>query len=208
MKRSLLSIIAILTFIPILYSDSSTSWIFNGEEDGVKLYRQEPVDGIIPFKAVAEVGLSIEALSKTLRDLDNKHKWSPKLKEVAIHKKINNNTFIFSEYYKTPWPATDREFLMLGEVKGVGTNEVSFTAKSDMDPKLIQKYQLNNHIQAKISKLDLTLSKIDVSKTKISFEFQGDLKGWMPQWLTNIIQKKWPKLFIQNMEAYIKGELK
>lgn len=208
MKYSITCIIAVFTFLPFLYSDGSTAWIFNGEEDGVKLYRQEPIDGIIPFRAVAEVSLPIEALSKTLRDLDNKHKWSPKLKEVTIHEKINDTTFIFSEYYKTPWPATDREFLMLGQVKGVGTDEVTFTAKSDMDPKLIQKYHLKNHIQAEISKLDLTLSKIDSSKTKISFEFQGDLKGWMPQWLTNIIQKKWPKLFIQNMEAYIKGELK
>ena len=51
---------------------------------------------------------------KVLRDFDHKHLWAPKLKSVKIHQKINENEFIFSEYYKTPWPATDREFLLKG----------------------------------------------------------------------------------------------
>lgn len=135
---------------------------------------------------------------KVLRDFDHKHLWAPKLKSVKIHQKINENEFIFSEYYKTPWPATDREFLLKGTLIKKGDQYFinAYSFKSAL-------YKDSKHIQADVTKLNLMLEKSLNNTTKISFEFHGDMKGWMPFWLINLIQKKWPFKFIKELEKRI-----
>ena len=100
----------------------------------------------------------------------------------------------------------DREFLMHGRVEGVGSSEVTFSARSVSKESLITKYASDKHIQAEVFSLHLTLSKLGESATSIAFEFRGDLKGWMPKWLTNLIQERWPKLFIEGLDAYAREQ--
>ena len=37
-------------------------------------------------------------------------------------------------------------------------------------------------------------------QTDISFEFVGDMNGWIPNWLMALIQKKWPFKFIEGLK--------
>jgi len=61
-----------------------------------------------------------------------------------------------------------------------------------------------SYVQADVKILDVYLEKIGETKTKITFEFHGNMKGWMPTWLMNIIQKKWPLRFIQGLRKRMK----
>jgi len=95
------------------------SWKYLTTEDGITIYTKEAKDSIMPFMASGNINANIATVIKTLKDFNNKNKWSPKLKSVKIHKMISENKYQFSEYYQTPWPATDREFLLEGELKQV-----------------------------------------------------------------------------------------
>ena len=106
---------------------------------------------------------------------------------------------IFSEFYKTPWPATDREFLLKGSVVYLNKNKVIFSASSIDDPELFN----DEYIQAEVKTLEITLEKSNEQQTKITFTFLGDMKGWMPTWLMNLIQKKWPLRFIQSLRERV-----
>jgi hypothetical protein len=190
---------------PLLANDGG-NWKVSKVEDGITLYVKDAINGLIPFKARANLKLPIDQVAKVLMDFDHKHKWSPKLKSVKVHEQINEHQVLFSEYYKTPWPSMDREFLMHGRVEGVGSSEVTFSARSVSKESLITKYASDKHIQAEVFSLHLTLSKLGESATSIAFEFRGDLKGWMPKWLTNLIQERWPKLFIEGLDAYAREQ--
>ena len=69
-------------------------------------------------------------------------------------------------------------------------------------------YKSNNfkdpsHIQADVTTLNFYIFEQGYNKSKIIFEFSGDLKGWMPSWLSNIIQKKWPYRFLEALRKEI-----
>jgi hypothetical protein len=179
-----------------LYAKANWHQVY--DKDGVLVYADRNAKGIIPFKAVAYIDHNIEKVVEVLIDNTKKHLWAPKLKSVKIHKKMNKENMIFSEYYSTPWPATDREFLLHGKVIR-RKDYYLLTAKTIHDSKLMDK----NHIQAEVKKLELVLEKTSKNKTKVTFEFYGDMKGWMPTWLINLIQKRWPYLFIKRLQKQI-----
>jgi uncharacterized membrane protein len=164
------------------------------EEDTISVYSEQEAVGVIPFKAIGIVDANIDIVYQVLIDHKNKHLWSPKLKSVKVHKKLNNNIIYFSEYYKTPWPAVDREFLLKGQITKT-KNKVILSARSIEDNTLDN----SDYIQARVETLHLELIPVGKSKTKVIFEFFGDFQGWMPIWLTNLIQKKWPLRFIQGL---------
>lgn len=171
------------------------SWKEVFKKDGITIYGGKKVAGLIPFKAVGQINHPIKDLVGLLNDYKSKHEWAPKLKKVTMHKQLGADHYIFSEYYKTPWPAYDREFLLEGKLIQQG-NQYIFDAKSTQD----MSFADSSYVQADVRKLTLILTAVDSTKTHISFEFFGDIKGWIPHWLVNIIQKKWPYRFIQAMD--------
>jgi hypothetical protein len=38
------------------------------------------------------------------------------------------------------------------------------------------------------------------------FIFQGDLKGWLPKWLNDLVEEAWPLQFMQGLRAQLKKE--
>ncbi len=167
------------------------------EEDSISIYSEQEAVGVIPFKAIGHVDANIKKVLQVLVDHQNKHLWSPKLKSVKIHRKTKSDVY-FSEYYKTPWPAVDREFLLKGQMI-IKRNKVILTAMSVEDNTL----ENEDHIQARVETLHLELIAVGKNKTKVTFEFFGDFQGWMPIWLTNLIQKKWPLRFIQGLRKRV-----
>lgn len=192
----------IILIIVMLYSHflfAAPEWKQIANEDGISIYSRPSESGIIPFKAKGVLNHNIENILAALQDDKNKAKWSPKLKSVRIHEKLNNNQFIFSEYYKTPWPAYDREFLLLGSIEKVSNSHYILSAKSVVSEELSDE----DHVQVDVKYLNIVLKSNTDSSTTIYFEFFGDMKGFMPTWLMNLIQKKWPMRFIVGLDQYL-----
>lgn len=192
-------LILVLSILLTFSSVASINWKPIHSESNIKIYTKEVKNGILPFRATGVINAPLNIVLKTLMDLRNKNKWSPKLKNVNVHKEIDSNHMIISEYYKTPWPATDREFLLEGQKQKISDTKYIIKAKSIQN----SDYASSSHIQADVKYLDVTIEAINDSRTSIDFRFHGDLKGWMPVWLTNLIQKKWPLRFIQSLDEYI-----
>jgi hypothetical protein len=201
----------IILFISSLLISSSAfslneTWRQIANEDNIEIFSKSPINGVIPFKANGEINANISTILAILKDHSKKHEWAPKLEKVTLHKKLAKDQFVFSEYYKTPWPATDREFLLLGTIEQVNDNSIILRAHSIDQEKEFKGYISNDHVQADVQYINVRLDSISNYKTQITFEFHGDMKGWMPNWLMNLIQKKWPLRFIQGLRKYSGGE--
>ena len=178
-----------------------TNWKPLFEKDGVKVFKGKlKGEAVIPFKALAVLSGPLEDVVSVLLDFPKKHLWSPKLKSVKTHLKTNDFHSIFSEYYQTPWPASDREFLLEAKMEIKSPNVVKLFARSSSQKKLSHP----DHVLAQVNNLDLVLTRLTANKTAIEFTFMGDLKGWIPVWITNLIQKRWPYKFIKGLDKRIK----
>ncbi len=159
----------------------------------------EKSDTLLPFKAVAELDIPYQKIVMALVDAERKNSWAPKLKYITIHNKISTNQFEYSEYYKTPWPFDDREFLLLGTVE-YKNDRILFSAKNSPNKNLAD----TTHLLANIKVMEFSIIPLSPNKTRVEFIFSGDLGGWIPAFVKNIIQQKWPIRFIQAMQLYIK----
>lgn len=177
------------------------------EKDGIELFRsQARQSGVIPFKASGVFAGDFLDYVSILFNHSKKPLWSPKLKSVTIHKQIATNQFILSEYYKTPWPATDREFLLKGSIEVLAPNRVLFRGENASEVEFARA----DHIVCDVKILNVLVESVpadqnNVPRTRISFEFNGDMKGWMPIWLINLIQKKWPLRFLEGIREFLKN---
>lgn len=202
MKFLFVFIIACLSIFPSNASETS-NWKKIGSEDQITIYAKKAKNGILPFKAIGNIEAEINEVLLILTNHRQKNLWAPKLEKVSMHSEFpQTNEYIFSEYYKTPWPATDREFLLKGKIIRESNDVISLKAFSVEDNLEYSSFKSPNHIQAKVNYLNLKLIRLSSNETQIQFEFHGDMKGWMPNWLTNLIQKKWPLRFIQGLREF------
>jgi hypothetical protein len=196
----LLTIITLLISLTI-HADTTT-WKKLASEDNIQIFSKKAANGVLPFKAEGKIDANIETLLSILKDHKNKNQWAPKLETVKMHKQEGKDQFIFSEYYKTPWPASDREFLLSGTIERPSDSTVILKAHSIDQEKSFSHFKSSKHVQADVQYLNVILKKISTNETSIQFEFHGDMKGWMPLWLMNLIQKKWPLRFIQGLRKF------
>ena len=201
MKRIIIVITSLISLIANV-SANSKEWRELTTYKDIKIYaKDENTEGIIPFKAIYTVDINQELLVMSLFNYNLKPTWAPKLKSVKIHREISPTQFIFSEYYTTPWPFYDREFLLEGKVYSDG-NTVWLKANSIKSEDLHDQ----DHVQANVEIIEVAITKIGKNKTLLSFEFVGDMGGMIPTWVINIIQKKWPAKFLLGLEKFSLSE--
>lgn len=200
MNRSLLVVFISFTFF--LSQNIYATWNKIYSKNNITVFAKKTDQNIIPFKAESLIKQNIAKVLEALKNFDEKPLWSPKLKSVKIHKIISNSEMIFSEFYKTPWPAFDREFLLKGKVIKVHKGLYLLKAKSIDLPD----FQNDKYVQANVKTLKIELEEKSTNLTKITFEFNGDFNGLIPNWIMNLIQKKWPYKFIYNLKEHLKKE--
>ena len=184
--------------IPTAYG-SAGQWQYIEDSEGVALYRSlNETEGLLPFKAVAELETPYERIVMALVDAERKPEWAPKLKATAIHLQFSSNRFVYSEYYKTPWPFKDREFLLDGTV-AYEEDRVVFSAVNAENTELAKK----DHVMANIQELTLSVKPLSEDRTRVEFIFSGDMGGWIPDFVKTIIQKRWPVRFMQALRDYL-----
>nr|WP_320048987.1 START domain-containing protein [uncultured Desulfuromonas sp.] len=197
-----LFVVVTLLLLPgLAAADSDPQWVYESTDEGVALYHQRDVaEGLLPFKAIAELDVASEQVVLALLNAEQKPLWAPKLKGTTVHATLAANCFQYSEYYTTPWPFKDREFLLLGTIVRQGDGIV-FTAVDAPD----RHFRDDTHVQANIHELTFAIIPLTANRTRVEFTFSGDLGGWIPDFVQEIIQKRWPVRFIQALQAYLQN---
>ncbi|NOR25510.1 MAG: hypothetical protein GQ542_14200 [Desulforhopalus sp.] len=192
--------VLLLSSTPLMGLNSTNNWEQIDTIEGVVLFRSlEESNDLLPFKAIAELNNPYQKIVMALVDAEHKNNWAPKLKSTTIHNELSTNRFEYSEYYTTPWPFYDREFLLMGTVE-YQNDRILFTAKNSTNKHLADQ----DHLLANVKVLEVVIIPLSLNRTQVEFTFSGDLGGWIPTFVKNIIQKKWPIRFIQAMQTHIK----
>jgi len=185
-----------MVLAPAVYG---SRWEYLNTYEGVDLYRElRASKGKLPFRATADLDVPYQKIVMALVDVERKNDWAPKLKSTTIHAQYSTNEFEYSEYYTTPWPFKDREFLLRGTIT-YQARQVLFAAVDSVN----QSYARKDHVQANIETLEFAVIPLSAEKTRVQFTFSGDMGGWIPRFVKTIIQRKWPVRFIQSLQHRI-----
>ena len=189
----------LIFILPIGISAKELEWDYLYTEEGVELYSaRQQLQEQVPFKAISRVQAPYQEIVKTLVDYEQKPMWSPKLKQVTIHQIQSANRFAYSEYYTTPWPFYDREFLLDGKIRYTGTSVIFEASNLDQES-----FADSDHVLVNIARLSLEIIPLSPDESQVTFIFSGDMGGWIPDFVKTIIQRKWPIRFLQALENHI-----
>ena len=187
----ILIFITILFFIFPAFTDEQSMWEKINEEEDIQVFiKNIPDNPIIAVKGVTVFDANILKIAGIIKNNSRFKEWVPRLLKVNS---INEfSPYEWTEYIllNSPWPLNDRE-LLLKKTMEIDENgkHISFnfhTIKSPLKP------ENNIYIRAEISEGSFILTSINENQTRIDVTTHVDLKGMIPDWIINYIQKFWP----------------
>ncbi len=178
--------------------DLTLEWEFLDDEEGIEIYKGPADDeGTLPFRAVTTLDAPLQSLALVMVDYRRKPEWAPKLAAVRVLSSLSDRKYVFQERYDPPWPAQDRLFNCIGTISSEHPGNLTFTATNANDPSLDEDGCVTSDVQYSC----IAMTALSDTQTKVEFIFLGHLGGWIPDWLNNMLQKRWPKKFLLGMQA-------
>ena len=192
-------IILQLIFVNTVFANSNeTNWKLIKDENGIKVYIFKTKDSdIVKAKTQTIIKAPISQVRATLDDIKHRHEWIPFLiKSTALSQYKNNKRIEYSHFYG-PWPASDRDFVYQIELISESDQQLVYkmhSIDSDLKPEDV------NKIRADLYESIYSLTALDSETTSVELVFHANPKGWLPNWIINIIQRVLPFKILRNLK--------
>ena len=164
------------------------------------LSRDMPGSDIIAFRGDVTINADIGTIINVINDKSSRKEWVDRLLASSTLKQ--DSSFESIEYTKIscPWPISDRDFVFrstiyLDEERGRVVMDMSSVDYPAMPP-------IKGVVRGETRHSVYTLTRIEDGITRVEAEFYGDPKGWIPAWVTNIFQKRWPETTLTRLRNY------
>jgi hypothetical protein len=188
---------AILLFTGTLASASD--WKLLSDRDGIQVYTKK-IDGsdILAVKGHATIQAPLAKVVAAIRNSPRKVEWADRCAEARIIRQITRTERIEYTRGSAPWPVKDREFLVRADLEiDVASRTVTGKSTSVEDPEAPPnpKYVRGHVYYANF----VAKPAAGGAATDLLIEIQSDLKGALPKWLVNYLQKMWPRKTIEGL---------
>ena len=174
------------------------NWELVKQQDGIKVYIAESANSdILKARSSIVIKAPLTSVQSVLNNIDARHEWIPYLKKSQLIKYESDDESLEYSIFAAPWPASDRDFVYrLRLISSSSTEKVykMHSEKSDLMPKS------SAAVRADLYESIYTLTKIDDQTTRVDLTFHADLKGWLPDWIVNIVQKALPFKTLKNLK--------
>ncbi len=184
-------------------SEDRAGWKLVKDKNNIQVYTLKVADSdILKAKTTTIINAPMERIQALLDDVKNRHKWVPYLKKSEAITEYKNNKRLEYSLFAAPWPASDRDFVYQLELI------------SDLEKQRIYKMvsvvselmpENKDNIRAELYESNYTLTAINENTTRIELTFHVNPKGWLPDWLINIIQRILPYKILQNLASEAVG---
>ena len=169
------------------------------DENGVLVYSHE-IDGsdLIKVKTEVIIDANMEKIKSILDDVSHRKDWVPYLVESRVLKKYSEDEKLEYSFFVAPWPASDRDFVYCRRLLHKDNTKIIFTMTSKQS-ELMPKQ--DGVVRADLIESQYTLTALSSKQTKVELIFHADPKGWLPNWIVNIIQQALPFMMLQNLKV-------
>lgn len=169
------------------------------DENGILVY-SAAVSGsnIIKVKTVVIINAPLTHIRKILDDAPRRTQWVPYLDLSNVLKCISKTERLEYSHFDAPWPISDRDFVFRIRLQHKQKNKLVFSMESEQSPLRPTQPGI---IRANLIKSIYTLIALRPRQTRVELIFQADLRGWLPDWMMNIVQRHLPFLMLKNLRA-------
>lgn len=173
--------IGILFFSTDIYA--LADWELEKNANGIKVYtRKNEGDRIKEFKAITTIFASRIKIAEVVTRISDYPNWYPHCGEAKVRKIISSTER--QVYYRLdlPWPADDRDCLMIMKVKANKAKKETVIYFSNDGGST----KLSDAIRMPSAEGFWKLTSLEDEKTKVTFQFSSDPGGNLPAWIINM----------------------
>ena len=168
--------------------------------DGITVYAQkQPTTGIMAFRAWGVIDAPMDQVMEVLRKVEISEEWMPDISEKYTLRDISDYEAITYSVNKLPWPLADREMILRNALR-LDTRRKYL---------VVDVYSVEEG--APPTNGDLVRAYMHCGRTRLrpALENQTELdivlyvdpRGYIPNWLVNLSQKRMPYNFLKALES-------
>lgn len=175
-----------------------------GERDGVRLFsRPESGSRVVTVRGETDFETPAAAVFDALKDMRNRTRWVPRLKEMRVLKELGPSARIELNVMDVPWPLADRYFVLRAEarVEAASGRIVIETVGSD---EAVDDPALKGFVRGVAKRSLLVITPRGATASHLSIELNADPAGALPRWLVDRFQRNWPVEFLNGLRAELK----
>jgi hypothetical protein len=187
---------------------SAISWELFTDKDRIEIFTPTEYThetGIVPIKFKTIINQNISKVVSVLADDQRKVQWLPKLKSSKLIETLSETKAITYYVYKSPWPFNDRDFLIKSSgVFNTKTKELYVEMISIKDHKDLK--ENTDNVRGFSHDGYVRVKFLTSTSTEIEMAFLNEFGGYIPSFVINLVQKKWPYIFMKNLSEQLKKD--
>jgi len=196
--------LSLFIFKPALGIGDNSKWQLVKDDAGIQVFILETENSdIVKAKSSIVVNASLSSVQSLLDNIETRHEWIPYLVKSQLIKYESDNETLEYSVFSAPWPVSDRDFVYRLRLISSSKNKKIYTMTSEVSDLMPIS---SSAIRAVLFESVYTLTLLDEQKTKIELTFHADLKGWIPVWVANIVQKALPYKTLKNLQHELKKQ--
>ncbi len=204
MRSAWIAVVLTGFFVGILHAEEP--WTLAKDAEGIKVFtRSVPGSAANEFKGIAEIDAPIEVIVEVFKDIPSFTQWYGFCKEIKLLKHDTENHRVMYFVLKTMGPVKDRDLVMEAFDKfdkQAGKNTIAIKALKEELVPIQDKYVRMTDLNATYS-----MDRIDQDKTHVVYTVKADPAGYIPAFISNIIQKDQPFLTLKGLREMVKKEM-
>jgi len=195
-------LILLICFFKSVYADEENGqWQLITDEDGIQVYTIDLNNtDIVKAKAITVISSTMSRIRQELDDIDSRHEWVPFLKQSRLIVVNSNTRHLEYSLFSAPWPASNRDFVYSMELVLETDEQFKYEMKSVLSDRMPEQAGL---IRGEIFESNYIITKLDENLTRVELVYHADPKGWLPNWIVNIIQEILPHKILRNLRRRV-----
>ena len=180
----------LLLFFLAIAGKAQADWELRTDKEGIKVYVKN-IDNspLKAVKTVCTVNASLTRLTAVLLDIKGSANWVYSTKSIRVLKEISPAELIYYSEIDVPWPANNRDFIVLLKVTQEDKSKVVSVIgynKPDYLP------ENKNIVRIKKSNSKWLITPMQNGQLKIEYVLEVDPGGNVPAFLINMFAAKGP----------------
>lgn len=184
-------------------SKDDFNWIVVSTDDEITVYEaKEKHSGIVPIRFNATLDYPTSRVRAVLADTKRRPEWTPNMVEARILEMTGTGVKFEYLRYKFPWPFMNRTFVLHNKnTYNPADKSLLSTTHSITHPNAPE---TKKHIRGHTFAGNVLSRPVQGGeKTYLEAVFLTDVRGDIPKWLFNLIQRSWPRKIIKGLNRQL-----
>ena len=200
-KKALAILFSSLIFSSFAFANTAEKLALN--KQGIKVWTIQAADNpMAQYRAETTFNTTLENAVGLILDTERGSKWIPNVSQIqVIERNDSTGSFIAYMVLKMPFPLTDRDLVIKGEMRKDAQGRIIVTNKSVKDSRLPEKPGI---VRINQYEGDWIFQKISEQSVKVTTHGYADPSGAIPKGIVNTFVQQQPYQMFQKMKEQVK----